>query len=120
MAEDLFDLTNVDDLPEGLKEAITARRGNETTSKFLEELSELFTLARRPLTISELLVAFYRKYNKVYKRHALMNYLYKYARQKDSGLKQINSFMFVHKSALLKKDFDAIKKYVPKKRANRK
>lgn len=54
MTEDIFDIKNIDDLPEQLQEAVK--------KEFDNNIIELFKIAERPLHINEVTVAYYRKY----------------------------------------------------------
>lgn len=54
MTDDIFDIRNTDDLPEHLQEAVK--------KEFDNNIIELFKIAKRPLHINEVTVAYYRKY----------------------------------------------------------
>lgn len=59
MIKDIFDIKNIDDLPEDVLEEIGL------SVSFTSKLVTLFKLANRPLTINELTVGFYRKFNEI-------------------------------------------------------
>lgn len=72
--EQYFDLTYLDDLPVKLKDYLFAKRNRNEPNKVVK-LIELFNMANRPLSISELIVGFYRV-NKIHlKRQYLTNLL---------------------------------------------
>ena len=72
--ENIFDLTYLDDLPVKLKDYLFAKRNRNEPNKAVK-LIELFNMANRPLSISELIVGFYRV-NKIHlKRQYLTNLL---------------------------------------------
>lgn len=67
--EQYFDLTYLGDLPVKLKDCLSKRNRNEPNKAV--KLIELFNMANRPLSISELIVGFYR----VNKIHLKRQYL---------------------------------------------
>ena len=72
--ENIFDLTYLDDLPVKLKDYLFTKRNKNEPNKVVK-LIELFNKANRPLSISELIVGFYRV-NKIHlKRQYLTNLL---------------------------------------------
>ena len=58
---DLFDLKNVEDLPEKVRGYVKEKEPKQTLYTMIVEL---FKIAKRPLTLSEIIVGLYRKYNK--------------------------------------------------------
>ena len=58
---DLFDLKNVEDLPEKIRDYVKEKEPKQTVYTMIVEL---FKIAKRPLTLSEIIVGLYRKYNK--------------------------------------------------------
>lgn len=74
-SNDIFNITNLSDLPEDMKKAVESRKYDEFEQKILE----LFHIANRPLSINEIMVALYRKYNVNKNRRQVMNKLYQMA-----------------------------------------
>lgn len=59
MEIDVFDIKNIDDLPEDVLEEIGL------SVSFTSKLISLFKIANRPLNVNELTVGYYRKYNEI-------------------------------------------------------
>ena len=59
MATDVFDIKNIDDLPEDVLEEIGL------SVSFTSKLVMLFRIANRPLTLNELTVGYYRRFNEI-------------------------------------------------------
>lgn len=59
MSEDIFDLNDIDDLPDILRNQVGL------SLSFTRKLIMLFKIADRPLTTNELTVGYYRKFNEV-------------------------------------------------------
>lgn len=72
MSENLFDMFNLDDLPEDMKKEVVSKRMDEFERKILE----LFELAKRPLLIDEVMVGLYRGYGIQKNHRQVMNKLY--------------------------------------------
>lgn len=77
MTEELFDIFNLDDLPEDMKREVESKRMDEFERKILE----LFELAKRPLSIDEVMVGLYRKYGVQKNHRQVMNKLYQMSSQ---------------------------------------
>lgn len=112
MTEDIFDLTNLSDLPEEIQAFATVKERKKKADEFAEQISKLFAIAKRPLTLSEMIVGLYRQFNVKIGRKALMMKFFYLSRVKNSDIKQINTLQYVHKSALTHKEFDAIKAHI--------
>ena len=67
MENDIFDLENVNDLPEDMR---PARRDTKA-----ERILKLFEIANKPLSNAQLAVGFYRKYGEKINRSNLSAYL---------------------------------------------
>ena len=67
MEHDIFDLENVNDLPEEMR---PARRDTK-----VERILKLFEIANKPLSSAQLAVGFYRKYGEQINRSILYAYL---------------------------------------------
>lgn len=85
MRKDLFDLTEVNDIPTGIRnELLINKRGKEE-----EKIIELFKLAGRALCIDEVLVAYYRKYKKEQSRRYMTIKLYNMSRAKKPAIASV-------------------------------
>lgn len=109
MTEDIFDLTNLSDLPEEIKAFAAVKERKKKADEYAEQISKLFAIAKRPLTLSEMIVGLYRQFNVKIRRKALTMKLFYMSRVKNPDIKPINTLQYVHKSALTPKEFDAIK-----------
>jgi predicted HTH transcriptional regulator len=69
MNKDIFDLENIEDIPKELEKLLSFRKENPADEEV--KIFELFDTRKR-LTRNELMVAFYRKYNRV----ITQNFLY--------------------------------------------
>lgn len=76
-SNEIFDLKNTDDLPKELKIIGRSNRFGENTNKILN----LFYI-KEELTINEIIVGFYRKYNKVIDRNFLSKTLFNLCKRK--------------------------------------
>lgn len=65
----IFDMKNLDDLPDSVKEGISS-------NAYTEKIIKLFRMAKRPLTIDEVTVAYYRVYKEVRTRRQINSKLY--------------------------------------------
>jgi hypothetical protein len=72
----IFQLADVGDLPPELVKSLKATRRDGLENRLIE----LYQQAGRPLTLDEVLVGFYRKYNEILDRRVLINKLYTMAR----------------------------------------
>lgn len=73
-SEKMFDLDDLSDLPEAVKNKISQR-----TDEFEDNIVRLFNFAKRELSIDEVCVAYYRAYNVEKTRTQIMNKLYQIA-----------------------------------------
>ena len=81
--KDIFNIDNLTDIPKELAEQLSV----STIDRFTGELLELFTIAKKDcLSIDEVTVAYYRKYNKVKSRKAILMKLYNMSRAKKTPL----------------------------------
>ncbi len=82
----IFDLTNVDDIPENVKKDINI-------DLFAKRIIELFVLADRDLSIDEITVAYYRRYkdddSEVKTKKQIMSKLYNMSRERNSQIKSV-------------------------------
>ena len=83
---DLFDLTNIDDLPEEIQEDINI-------DMFAKRIIELFSIAKRDLSIDEITVAYYRKYRTedadTKSKKQIMSKLYNMSRERNPKIKSV-------------------------------
>ena len=82
----IFDLTNVDDIPENVKKDINI-------DLFAKRIVELFVLADRDLSIDEITVAYYRRYkdddSEVKTKKQIMSKLYNMSRERNSQIQSV-------------------------------
>lgn len=81
----LFDLTNLSDLPNELKNGLSIK----TPSKFESDIRALFEIADGPLTIDEITVGYYRKFGGNINKKNMMHKLYVAARNKDCCFEKV-------------------------------
>ncbi len=83
---DLFDLTNVDDLPDKVKEGINI-------DMMATRILDLFELAQRDLSLDELTVAYYRKYKdedtEIRSKRQIMGKVYNMSRERNPKIKSV-------------------------------
>ncbi|MBR1604777.1 MAG: hypothetical protein IJ660_01565 [Alphaproteobacteria bacterium] len=83
---DLFDLTNVDDLPEDVRKDINV-------DLFAKRIIDLFELAQRDLSIDEITVAYYRKYSAedtdIKLKKQIMSKVYNMSRERNPKIKSV-------------------------------
>lgn len=83
---DLFDLTNVEDLPEKIKSDINV-------DLFAKRIVDLFELAQRDLSIDEITVAYYRKYNEedmdIKTKKQIMSKVYNMSRERNPKIRSV-------------------------------
>lgn len=82
MAENLFDLNDLSDLPEDMRKDVESRRLDDFESKILD----LFEIANRQLTIDEVMIALFRKFSLRKNRRQVMNKLYQMGNPKTGRL----------------------------------
>ena len=83
---DIFDLSNVDDIPEEVKEGIIV---DVVATRILE----LFKIAKRPLSIDEITVAYYRKFkdedDDLKTKKQIMGKVYNMSRERNAKIKSV-------------------------------
>lgn len=83
---DIFDLTNVDDIPDEVKEGIVV---DIVATRILE----LFKIARRDLSIDEITVAYYRKFkdedDDLKTKKQIMGKVYNMSRERNAKIKSV-------------------------------
>lgn len=82
MNENIFDLTDVSDIPE----EISAELSNDV---FAQNILTLFNKAGRNLTIDEITVGYYRQFNEIKTKRQIMVKLYSMARARRAKIKSI-------------------------------
>lgn len=84
--EDIFDLTDVGDLPDKVKKGINI-------DAMAVRILDLFELAKRDLSIDELTVAYYRKYKdedtEVRSKKQIMSKVYNMSRERNPKIKSV-------------------------------
>ena len=80
MTENIFDLTDVSDIPE----EISAELSNDV---FAQNILTLFNKAGRNLTIDEITVGYYRQFNEIKTKRQIMVKLYSMARARRAKIK---------------------------------
>lgn len=84
---DIFDLTNVDDIPDEVKEGIVV---DIVATRILE----LFKIARRDLSIDEITVAYYRKFkdkdDDLKTKKQIMGKVYNMSRERNAKIKSVD------------------------------
>lgn len=84
--EDIFDLTDVGDLPDKVKEGINI-------DAMAVRILDLFELAKRDLSIDELTVAYYRKYKdedtEIRSKKQIMSKVYNMSRERNPKIKSV-------------------------------
>lgn len=81
----LFDLTNLTDLPKELRNGLAGK----SPSKFESDVRALFEIAGGPLTIDEITVGYYRKYGGTINKKNMMHKLYLAARNRDCCFEKV-------------------------------
>ena len=82
MTDDIFDTENTADLPEQLQKKVT--------KEFDNNIIELFKIAKRPLHIDEVTVAYYRKFGIKKTKREIMIKLYNMTRLKNPKIIKYN------------------------------
>lgn len=82
MTENIFDLTDVSDIPE----EISAELSNDV---FAQNILTLFNKAGRNLTIDEITVGYYRQFNEIKTKRQIMVKLCNMARAREAKIKSI-------------------------------
>ncbi len=80
-----FDLSNIDDLPDSLKGDLRAYK----IDRVEKNIMDLFSLAKRHLTLDEITVSYFRQYGEEISRKQMMTKLYNMSRAQSPLLKTI-------------------------------
>lgn len=107
---DLFDLTNVDDLPDKVKEGINI-------DMMATRILDLFELAQRDLSLDELTVAYYRKYKdedtEIRSKRQIMGKVYNMSRERNPKIKSVEGkkefTLFVRKILKMNREIDKLR-----------
>lgn len=91
--QNIFDLSNVSDIPHEIKEQL----GFLNKNNFEEQLVELFTTANMELNLDQIMVGFYRKYGETKERRAIINKLYNMCRYDHPLIKKVEGKKGVYK-----------------------
>ncbi len=101
--KDIFDLTNVDDIPEDVKKDISV-------DVFATRIITLFELAKRELSIDEITVGYYRKYKNIETerktKKQIMGKVYNMSRERNPQIKSVEGKKGIY--ALLNEDENEI------------
>ena len=89
MTENIFDLTDVSDIPE----EISAELSNDV---FAQNILTLFNKAGRNLTIDEITVGYYRQFKEIKTKRQIMGKLYNMARAREAKIKSISQLKGVY------------------------
>lgn len=89
MTENIFDLTDVSDIPE----EISAELSNNV---FAQNILTLFNKAGRNLTIDEITVGYYRQFNVIKTKRQIMVKLYSMVRARNAKIRSIPNLKGVY------------------------
>ena len=89
MTENIFDLTDVSDIPA----EISAELSNDV---FAQNILTLFNKAGRNLTIDEITVGYYRQFKEIKTKRQIMVKLYSMARAKEAKIRSIPNLKGVY------------------------
>ena len=89
MTENIFDLTDVSDIPE----EISAELSNDV---FAQNILTLFNKAGRNLTIDEITVGYYRQFKEIKTKRQIMVKLYSMARARNAKIRSIPNLKGVY------------------------
>ena len=89
MTENIFDLTDVSDIPE----EISAELSNDV---FAQNILTLFNKAGRNLTIDEVTVGYYRQFKEIKTKRQIMVKLYSMARARKAKIRSIPNLKGVY------------------------
>ena len=87
---DLFDLKNTEDLPEKLREYVKEKEKKPLCTM----VCELFKIAKRPLSVAEIVVALYRKFNYEIKYSYCTIKMLAFSRNPKNHIKKISSIFY--------------------------
>ena len=82
MTENIFDLTDVSDIPE----EISAELSNDV---FAQNILKLFKEAGRKLTVDEITVGYYRQFKEIKTKRQIMVKLYSMARARNAKIRSM-------------------------------
>ena len=89
MTENIFDLTDVSDIPEEISAELTY-------DVFAQNILKLFNEAGRNLTINEITVGYYRQFNEIKTKRQIMVKLYSMARARNAKIRSIPNLKGVY------------------------
>ena len=89
MTENIFDLTDVSDIPEEISTELSH-------DVFAQNILTLFNKAGRNLTIDEITVGYYRQFNVIKTKRQIMVKLYSMARAKEAKIRSIPNLKGVY------------------------
>lgn len=82
MTENIFDLTDVSDIPDEISTELNC-------DVFAQNILTLFKEAGRSLTVPEVTVAYYRRFNEIKTKRQIMVKLYSMARAREAKIRSI-------------------------------
>lgn len=82
MTENIFDLTDVSDIPEEISTELSH-------DVFAQNILTLFNKAGRKLTVDEITVGYYRQFKEIKTKRQIMVKLYSMARAREAKIKSI-------------------------------
>lgn len=97
--KDIFDLSDLSDLPQDLKNELVVNRRDDFELKMIS----LFKMAGRELNIDQIQAAYFRKYNEYKERTKITAKLYNMARSSNSAIESVKGRKGVYK---LKDNFE--------------
>ena len=97
--KDIFDLSDLSDLPQDLKNELVVNRRDDFELKMIS----LFKMAKRELNIDQIQAAYFRKYNEYKERTKITAKLYNMARSSNSAIESVKGRKGVYK---LKDNFE--------------
>lgn len=89
MTENIFDLTDVSDIPA----EISAELSNDV---FAQNILKLFNKSERNLTIDEITVGYYRQFKEIKTKRQIMLKLYSMARAREAKIRSIPNLKGVY------------------------
>ena len=89
MTENIFDLTDVSDIPVEISTELTY-------DVFAQNILKLFNEAGRNLTINEITVAYYRQFKEIKTKRQIMVKLYSMARARNAKIRSIPNLKGVY------------------------
>ncbi len=83
--ENIFDLSNVSDIPDGIKKELNVLKMDD----FERKLIELFKIAKADLNLDQVQVGYYRKYNEHKERRTITAKLYNMCRGEHPAIESV-------------------------------